>query len=186
MLQPAAVTRKSPEPISHAFLRSFPPFPTSSCSYTMYIYLHRIHSSILVPTKIHYLRIFYELGNFLKVKRWMGVLGKDYIKERDIFCYPLGPCLLFPIPCYFVFPHPFLGHEQEAALWSLSGQFHSCHCPDTAWARTNFTQMLAAGWRNKGETLRKRGYSSNNRKESLSILQIPSHHENHLSSYWGL
>lgn len=72
MLQSAAVTHKSPEPISHAFLCLFLPFPTSSCSYTMYIYLHRIHSSILVPTKIHYLQIFYKLGNFLKVKRWAG------------------------------------------------------------------------------------------------------------------
>lgn len=112
MLQPAAV--KSPEPISHVFLHLFPPFPTSSCSYTMYIYLHRIHSSILVPTKIHCLQIFDELGNFLKMKRWMGVLGKDYIKERDIFCYPLGPCLLLPIPCYFVFPLPFLRARAES------------------------------------------------------------------------
>lgn len=183
MPQPAAVK----EPRAH-----FPGFLMLSASFPIiFMLLHALSTSVYtgftapswVSSKIHYRQIFYEFGSFLKLN---GGPWEDYIKERDTFCYPLGPLLPFPTSCCFVLLLPF-----------LMTQTRSCSCCVSGGNSTQATALVerepepasprcwqqAGGTKGKHKTLGKRSYFSNDRKENLSVLQIPSHHENHLSSY---
>lgn len=106
----------------HTFISSrFPIFP---CSYAVYIYGDRMHSSLLGfhDSKVHYLQIFYELSNSLKMNGGPG----ERLHHRESYLPP-SPWVLFfyfPFPD-FVFLFPFLWHRQEAAL--LVSQSNSTH-----------------------------------------------------------
>lgn len=166
----------------------------------------------------------------------MGFLKKDYMKKRDVFCSPQGPCLLF-----FSLLALFFYDTTKKLLWSsLSGRFHSCPWVG-AWCFVSSPNTLKVfllnqsrvllgksfsgigGWdpgrsgsrerrigprtgvqrepswlhpdvgsrpeeqtKGKHKTWGKRNHSSNDRKESFSILQILSHRESYLSPNWDL